>query len=50
MEETFIRSTIGTSGFLATIGLAPLNEALSVCVAIATLVYMGLSIYKLLNK
>lgn len=50
MEEALIRSTIGTSGFVATIGLAPLNEILSACVATVTLIYMGLSIYKLLNK
>lgn len=50
MEESIIRSTVGTGGFLASLGLAPLNEFLSILVAIATLIYMGLSIYKILNK
>ena len=50
MEEIISRASLGTGGFLATIGLAEVNAFLSFMVAVATLVYMSLSIYKLLKK
>ena len=50
MDDIINRSFIGTGGFLATLGLAELSEFLSVLVALATLCYMGLSIYKLLQE
>lgn len=47
MEEAFTRSLFGTSGFLATVGLADINGIVSLLVGIVTLFYMGYSIYKL---
>ena len=46
MEDIIYRSTIGTGGFFATLGLAEFNEVISAAVGIATLIYMGISIYK----
>ena len=50
MNDLFSRASFGTGGFLATIGLSEVNAVVSLLVGLATLVYMGLSIYKLLNK
>jgi len=44
------RSTLGTGGFLATIGLQEINAVVSLFVGLATLIYMGLSIYRILKK
>ena len=50
MEEIISRASLGTGGFLATIGLADVNALLSLFVGIATLTYMILSIYKIIKK
>jgi len=50
MEELVSRASLGAGGFLATIGLSEINAVVSLFVGLATLIYMGLSIYKLLNK
>jgi len=47
MDEVIYKSFIGTGGFLATIGLAPINEVVSLMVGLATLVYMIVSIIKI---
>ena len=50
MDELISRASLGAGGFLATIGLSEVNAVVSLFVGLATLMYMGLSIYKLLNK
>lgn len=50
MNEPVSRLTLGTGGFLATVGLQEINAVISLFVGLATLVYMGLSIYKILQK
>ena len=47
MDEVIYKSTIGTGGFLATLGLAPISEVVSLLVGLATLVYMIVSIIKI---
>ena len=49
MEDFFQRATFGTSGFLATVGLQDINAIVSLFVGLATLVYMGISIAKVLR-
>ncbi len=50
MEDVISRATLGTGGFLATIGLQSINSVVSLLVGLATLAYMALSIYKILKK
>ena len=50
MDDIITKSFIGTSGFLASIGLAPISEVVSLTVGLATLVYMGLNIWKLVKE
>lgn len=50
MEDMLYRSFVGTSGFLATIGLTPINEILGFCVGMATLVYMTASAIKVIKE
>lgn len=50
MDDLISRASFGAGGFLATIGLSEINSVVSLFVGLATLVYMGLSIYKLLKK
>ena len=50
MEDIIYRSAIGTSGFLATISLSPVNDILGVCVGIATFVYMTASAIKVIKE
>lgn len=50
MEDAFTKSLFGTSGFLASVGLADVNAVVSLFVGLVTLCYMSLSLYKLLNK
>jgi hypothetical protein len=49
-EEIIYKSTLGTGGFLATIGLTPVNEILGFIVGIATLVYMTASAVKVIQE
>ena len=49
MEEVITKSTIGTGGFFATIGLSNVNEIVSLAVGIATLGYMIVSIIKIVK-
>jgi hypothetical protein len=48
-EEIIYKSTLGTGGFLATIGLTPFNEVLGFIVGVATLVYMTASAVKVIQ-
>ena len=48
--ETMLRGTVGSTGFFACMGLQSINSAVSLVVGIATLVFLGLSIYKLINE
>jgi len=50
MEDIIFRSAIGTSGFLATISLSPVNEALGFCVGVATFTYMTASAIKVIKE
>ena len=50
MQDVISRTTLGTGGFLATVGLQQINAVISLFVGIATLTYMVLSIYKIVKK
>ena len=50
MEELIQRSVVGTGGFLATLGLSGVNDVLGFCVAVATVTYMSLSIYRIIKE
>ena len=47
MEEVITKSLVGTGGFFATLGLAPISEVVSLLVGLATLIYMVVSIIKI---
>ena len=47
MDEVIVKSLVGTGGFFATLGLAPISEVVSLMVGVATLVYMVVSIIKI---
>ena len=48
--DTVIRGTIAPAGFFACIGLQSINGFISLAVGIATLVFLALSIYKLIRE
>ena len=50
MEDIVYRSSIGVSGFFATTGLQNVHLVLSILVGAATLVFMVLSIVKVLKE
>lgn len=50
IEDILTRSTIGTGGFLATLGLAEFSEIVSIAVGLATFFYMIAGIYKTLKN
>jgi len=50
MEDIIFKSTIGTGGFIATVELAPVNEALGFCVGMATFLYMSVSALKVIRE
>ena len=50
MDDIINKSFIGTSGFLASVGLAQISEIVSLIVGLATLAYMGLNIWKLVKE
>ena len=49
-SEIITRATVGTGGFLASIGLAHLNQWVSLLAGLATLVYMIICIRKATKK
>ena len=48
--ESIIRGTVGSTGFFACMGLQTINSAVSLVVGVATLVFLGLSISKLIKE
>lgn len=50
MEDIIFKSTIGTGGFIATIELSSINEALGMIVGLSTLVYMTASAIKVIRE
>ena len=50
MQDIIYRSTIGTGGFFATIGLSPVNEILGFAVGLATFIYMTASAIKVIRE
>jgi hypothetical protein len=50
MEDIIYKSTIGTGGFIATIELASINEALGFCVGLATFIYMTASAIRVIKE
>ena len=50
MEDIMYRSSVGVSGFFATTGLQNIHLLLSILVGAATLVFMVLSIVKVLKE
>ena len=50
MMESVIRGTVGSTGFFACMGLQTINSAVSLVVGVATLVFLGLSISKLIKE
>lgn len=50
MEDIIYKSTIGTGGFIATIGLSPVNELLGFLVGLATFLYMSASAIKVIKE
>ena len=47
--ETMLRGTVGSTGFFACIGLQSVNTVVSLVVGVMTIIFLGLSIYKLLK-
>lgn len=50
IDEIIYRSTVGVSGFLASIWLQDVDEVVSVLVGLATLTFMILSIIKIIKE
>ena len=50
MMDSVIRGTVGSTGFFACMELQSVNTAVSLVVGIATLVFLGLSISKLIKE
>jgi len=50
MMESVIRGTVGSTGFFACMELQSVNTAVSLVVGVATLVFLGLSIFKLVKE
>lgn len=47
--ESVIRGAVGSTGFFACMELQSINSAVSLIVGITTLIFLGLSIYKLIK-
>jgi len=50
MEAMTSRVAMGSAGFFACLGLQDVNQLISMVVGCATLIFLGLSIYKLLKE
>jgi len=50
MMESVIRGTVGSTGFFACMELQSVNTAVSLVVGVATLIFLGLSIFKLIKE
>ena len=50
MEEIIYRSSVGVSGFIASIWLQGIDQVISLSVGLATLTFMVLSIIKIVRE
>lgn len=50
LDEITFKTSVGTGGLLATIGLESINQLVSIAVGLATFVYMICSIVRLIQK
>jgi len=50
MMDSVIRGTVGSTGFFACMELQSINSAVSLVVGVATLIFLGLSIFKLIKE
>lgn len=50
MMETIIRGAVAPAGFFACVELQNINAFVSLLVGIATITFLGLSIYKLIKE
>jgi hypothetical protein len=50
MEEIIYRSSVGVSGFIASIWLQGIDQLISLSVGLATLTFMVLSIIKIVRE
>ena len=50
MNDLIEKGCVGTVGFLSSIGLVNVNAVLSAIVAILTIIYLGVSIWKKLGE
>jgi len=50
MMDSVIRGTVGSTGFFACMELQSVNTAVSLVVGVATLIFLGLSIFKLIKE
>jgi hypothetical protein len=50
MEEIIYRSSVGVSGFIASIWLQGIDQIISLSVGLATLTFMVLSIIKIIRE
>tara|TARA_Y200000002_G_scaffold301269_1_gene256368 strand:+ start:4545 stop:4706 length:162 start_codon:yes stop_codon:yes gene_type:complete len=48
--ESVVRGAVGSTGFFACMELQSVNSAVSLIVGIATFVFLGVSIYKILKE
>jgi hypothetical protein len=50
MMDTILRGTVAPAGFFACVELQSINAVVSLWVGLATITFLGLSIYKLINE
>ncbi len=50
MVETIVRGTVAPTGFFACVELQSINAVVSLWVGVATITFLGLSIYKLIKE
>ena len=50
MEDIIYKSFIGTGGFIATVGISPVNEFLGFVVGLSTFIYMTASAIKVIRE
>lgn len=48
--DTMLRGTVGSTGFFACMELQSVNAFVSLLVGIATITFLGLSIYKIIKE
>ena len=50
MNDLIEKGCVGTVGFISSIGMAEVNSVLSALVALLTIIYLGVSIWKRLKE